>query len=202
MPKLNIQNKTIDLRQQSCPRGYIQSPGPQYHGFLAEKGYMRSSRAAYPNCWILPKYARKIKERIEDYPTRREIQAWRLINDFRRQNGLPALALNVRLSAASRRHSKYMRTSGQKGHVLPGHPDGTYPPERAHKFGYRSRVGENIASFQNGFSPRQAFQGWLNSPPHRLTMLGHQWTVMGVGDAYTDWTTMFGTEKDGTEIAV
>lgn len=130
----------------------------------------------------------------------RDKQLLKMINSYRAKNGVGPLTINKRLQVVAKRHSAYMKSINTTGHVLAGHPDGAQPFQRTAKFGYRCRMGENILSFPNGWTPQQAFEGWKNSPGHRATMLNPSWKVIGIGDSNTFWTTVFGSCYDGLEI--
>jgi len=67
-------------------------------------------------------------------------------------------------------------------HTACGRPADIY----AHRFGYTSASrwswGENLAWGRGGLgSPRNILKAWLNSPPHRSTMLNGSFEHMGLG---------------------
>lgn len=185
---------------QEGPRNCFQKPRNRTSRPPREAAYSRKAPARQQPSRPQPSPPKSASDgyRVTD----REKELLRLTNEMRRQYGRGPVRLNKRLMAASRRHSLYMRNSGRVGHILSGHPDGAYPHHRAHKFGYRGRVGENIAEYARGYTPKQAFDAWVNSPGHFRTMLNPDWKVMGVGDAGSAWTTMFGNEYDNTEVTV
>ncbi len=79
--------------------------------------------------------------------------------------------------------------------------DGSTPPERVARAGYRWRaVGENIAAGQ--MTAEAVVEGWLKSPPHCGTLMGPQFTEMGVAYAVDQsskagiyWTQLFGRPR-------
>jgi uncharacterized protein YkwD len=108
-----------------------------------------------------------------------------LTNAARAESGLPALVVSRRLARAARLHSGNMAAKGQMSHDL----DGQSFSDRIQQTGYTSRAGaENVAASQA--TPDEAIQSWLNSPGHRVNMLGSQFTQIGVG---------IGTAPNGTK---
>jgi hypothetical protein len=91
-----------------------------------------------------------------------------------------------------RSHRALERAAGRKvgdifdcgfSHTACSRPFDIYPQ----RFGYTSgtsgwRLGENLAwGKRKDGSARQIFKAWLNSPPHRSTMLNGAFEHMGVG---------------------
>ncbi|MFJ3889593.1 CAP domain-containing protein [Streptomyces rubrogriseus] len=116
-----------------------------------------------------------------------------LTNRERAGAGLPALAVDARLTAAAQAHSADMVTRDFYSHTDPG---GGKPWDRAAAAGAdRRTVGENIACGQR--SPAEVVEGWMNSPGHRANILKAGFTHIGVGlagggRAGTYWTQLFG----------
>ncbi|MET9356656.1 CAP domain-containing protein [Streptomyces sp. NPDC006617] len=116
-----------------------------------------------------------------------------LTNRERAGAGLPALAVDARLTAAAQAHSADMVARDFYSHT---DPDGGEPWDRAAAAGARRRtVGENIACGQR--SPAEVVEGWMNSPGHRANILKAGFTHIGVGlagggRAGTYWTQLFG----------
>lgn len=100
-----------------------------------------------------------------------------LTNQFRAQNGVAPLQLNLELNAAALNHSTNMALQDFFSHTG---KDGTSAGDRIRQVGYQSNAwGENIAA---GYStPDQVVQGWINSPGHRANMLNPRFTELGVG---------------------
>lgn len=122
-----------------------------------------------------------------------------LTNNFRTQNGLPPLTVNVQLTRAAETHSQNMALQDFFSHTG---LDGSQPGDRAKASGYTSTfVGENIGA---GYStPEEALQGWLNSPGHRANILNPEYREIGIGYYYLEndtgqenwnhyWTQVFG----------
>ncbi|MCK5344557.1 MAG: hypothetical protein KAR20_14185, partial [Candidatus Heimdallarchaeota archaeon] len=65
--------------------------------------------------------------------------------------------------------------------------------------GYQGGVGENIAMNGGGHTPRSSFVAWYNSSGHHRNMVNRSWRVIGVGDARSHWTQMFGGKPNGSE---
>ncbi len=109
-----------------------------------------------------------------------------LVNNYRKQNGLPPLQHHAGLTQIARGHSNFM-ASNNNNFKLEG--------KKISHYGFQSRsryaqerhglgsVAENVAAGwgtgQKGV--RGALKGWKNSPGHNRTMLGKQWEVSGVG---------------------
>jgi uncharacterized protein YkwD/stress response protein SCP2 len=116
-----------------------------------------------------------------------------LTNRERAGAGLPALAVDARLTAAAQAHSADMVARDFYSHT---DPDGGRPWDRAAAAGAARRtVGENIACGQR--SPADVVEGWMNSPGHRANILKADFTHIGVGlagggRAGTYWTQLFG----------
>lgn len=119
-----------------------------------------------------------------------------LINDFRAQNGLPALGRNGALDTAALNHSRDMANRSFFSHNT---PEGGTPDQRISAAGYSfSWWGENIYKSAPGdASAQSAFTSWVNSTGHRANMLGSNFTHIGIGrataaDGRTYWTNTFG----------
>ncbi|MET9985254.1 CAP domain-containing protein [Streptomyces rochei] len=116
-----------------------------------------------------------------------------LTNRERARAGLPALAVDPRLTAAAQAHSADMVARDFYSHT---DPDGGRPWDRAAAAGAARRtVGENIACGQR--SPADVVEGWMNSPGHRANILEADFTHLGIGlagggRAGTYWTQLFG----------
>ena len=119
-----------------------------------------------------------------------------LINNFRAQNGQPALARNGKLDTAALSHSRDMANRGYFAH---NSPEGSTPDQRIAAAGYSySWWGENIyRSAPGDDSAQSAFTSWVNSSGHRANMLSSNFTQIGIGratasDGRTYWTNTFG----------
>jgi Ca2+-binding RTX toxin-like protein len=123
-----------------------------------------------------------------------------LTNQFRSQNNLGALQLNVELNATAQAHSTDMAQQDYFSHTG---KNGSQPWDRAKLVGYEARsMGENIAA---GYTtPEAVVQGWINSPGHRANLLNSSFTELGVGyyllspdtgsvNYGTYWTQVFGS---------
>lgn len=130
-----------------------------------------------------------------------------LVNETRSQQRLcgekslpaaPPVVLNATLSKVASTHASDMASKNYFAHQS---PDGTTPPDRVTRGGYRWRsVGENIAAGQ--MTPEAAVQAWIKSPSHCGTLMGPQFTEMGVAFAVNRssgagiyWTQLFGRPR-------
>lgn len=124
-----------------------------------------------------------------------------LINDYRAQNGLPALAFSQTLSVASDRHSRDMATNNIFSHTG---SDGSSYVDRVTAAGYPdpATTAENI--FGGSESAAGAIDWWKNSPPHNATMLNPNAKAVGIARVNNPnsqwrwyWTTVYGGTVDG-----
>jgi uncharacterized protein YkwD len=107
-----------------------------------------------------------------------------LLNDERRDRGLVALNAQEQLIQAAVGHSDNMRRLSYFEHT---DPDGTTFQQRITNTGYlqgakRWVVGENLAwgSSRLG-TPRAIVRGWMQSPEHRVNVLGARYRDVGIG---------------------
>ena len=116
------------------------------------------------------------------------------INAERVKNGGSALQWDKELAAVARAHSDDMTRRGYFDHDT---PEGLDPTDRAMRAGYSCRkvshygIAENIAietSLKNSDrTAAEAVRGWVNSPGHRMNLLGRQYDRTGVGASYGTW---------------
>lgn len=134
-------------------------------------------------------------------PGQAEWNFFGLINRYRRQNGLPALALSRTLGAAAKYHSQSMAKYNYFSHDL---LNGRSWYDNIVHFGYTASpaLAENIAAGYNQAS--NTFEQWRNSSGHNANMLSPKYSAIGIGRAlnrnssyYAYWTTTFGGVFDG-----
>jgi uncharacterized protein YkwD len=124
------------------------------------------------------------------------------INQYRVQNGKPALRVSVALTNAS----KWMSTDMAAKNYF-SHTDslGRAFSPRLGAFGYMYSTGmaENIAAGNS--SAAGTFAQWKASSGHNTNMLSSSYNVIGIGRAYSAastykwyWTTDFGGYSDRT----
>jgi len=111
----------------------------------------------------------------------------------------PPLIWNPALGNAALAHSEDMAKRRYFSHNA---RDGSQAADRAARAGYTwRRVGENIAFGQR--SPREAVEGWLDSPGHCANIMNRDFTEMGAAYGVTPqqqagiiyWTQVFGTPR-------
>jgi len=98
------------------------------------------------------------------------------INATRTANGRNPLAYNPVLAKAAQTHADLMAKKGEVSHELGG-----TLRERVTAVGYQAAVGENLAGGQDTLE--DAIKGWLESGPHRRTLLSPKFTEFGFGVA-------------------
>ena len=127
----------------------------------------------------------------------------RLINDYRRANGLVELKPSQTLGAAAQHHSLDMGTTGVYSHTL---SDGTTWGQNISNHGYiHSGRGENIA--WGYLTAQRVFDAWRSSPSHNDNLLGSNYRAIGVSMVYLPdthnqmyWTTTFGSTFDTAAV--
>ena len=116
-----------------------------------------------------------------------EARAVLALNLTRNLLGLPAVLVDLRLTAAARDHSQDMRTHNFFAHESPV-PGKATPWDRAAHFSTTASA-ENIAmGFQDGKAVNLA---WFHSPGHHKNMLGDHKRV-GIGRSGVHFTELFG----------
>lgn len=98
------------------------------------------------------------------------------INAIRASNGRRAWVYNSKLSRAAQTHVHLMVSRGVISHDLGGKLR-----ERVNVTGYVGALGENLA--QGQASLEGAIQGWMNSSPHRATLLSDKFSEFGLAVA-------------------
>ncbi|MEZ5101858.1 MAG: CAP domain-containing protein [Thermoleophilia bacterium] len=125
-----------------------------------------------------------------------------LVNQHRRQIGLPELGSAAALTRAAEWKSRHMAALGYFDH-----DDLDYPApglarstgDRIETCGYAAGWGENIAAGQR--TPAEVVAAWLASPGHRANIERASFAAIGVGVARgpggaLEWTQVFGTRAD------
>lgn len=98
-----------------------------------------------------------------------------LINDIRRQNGLPEYEIDSTLCEAAQIRAEELAVSFSHKR-----PDGTECSTVLEQFGIKcSVVGENIS--MNYDTPKKAVSGWMSSEGHRKNILSGDYKKLGVG---------------------
>lgn len=108
-----------------------------------------------------------------------------LLNDERTDRGLKPLDNHKRLQKAAQRHNDRMVGTGCFDHECRGESD---LGNRLKSVGYltggltRWAYGENIAWGSGDYAtPRSIVAAWMDSPPHRLSILSEDFHDIGIG---------------------
>jgi uncharacterized protein YkwD len=108
-----------------------------------------------------------------------------LLNQERAQAGARAASRSKKLQRAAQRHSNHMHDAGCFAHQCPGEPP---LDARLRGSGYlggglaRWSYAENIAWGSGPLgTPKAIVNAWMNSPPHRASMLNGSLRDVGVG---------------------
>lgn len=105
------------------------------------------------------------------------------VNALRTSKGLAPLRWSPQLASAARAHSEAMARRGFFSHSS---RDGAAFWKRVQRY-YGSRgygywsVGENLLWSSPDVDAKGALRMWLNSPPHRKTLLTREWREIGLG---------------------
>ena len=99
------------------------------------------------------------------------------VNEARRANGLPDLAIEPRLQRAARERSADLTAHGYFAHEW---HDGTPFATWITRYWPCSGAGEILVMRTPSLNAQQAVQLWLGSPSHRANMLSPDWRSMGV----------------------
>lgn len=124
----------------------------------------------------------KAPSTVDDYTTvslsAQEQKALNLLNQDRKNNGLPALTADPALSAIARAKSIDMRDKNYFAHHSPTYGSAS---DMLKHFGYKfTSVGENIAHHATIEKAQVAF---MSSDGHRRNILSSAWTKVGIGVA-------------------
>lgn len=110
------------------------------------------------------------------------------INALRGSLGLPGYSLNGALSAAAQGQAQWMADTGMISHTR---PDGSTPRTRAAAAGYpTTEVSENIYGGTNA-DVSAAWNFWMNSRIHYLSLTNARYKEVGVGIARSAWGTTY-----------
>jgi uncharacterized protein YkwD len=103
-----------------------------------------------------------------------------LFNEQRALRDLGALARDPRLQKAAQRHSKAMGATECLAHRCPGEPG---LDQRVRKSGYLAGAKRWGYAESTGCAPdaEAMVKSWIETDFHRLNILGHKYTELGVG---------------------
>ncbi len=108
--------------------------------------------------------------------TNAETQLVALINESRKENGLPPLTMDPRLTEAARKHTQLMAQNGALSHQFPGEPP---LQDRIDQENLPSDVeAENVGWDINVVA---AHKSLVDDPPHLRNILDPECNVVGVG---------------------
>lgn len=123
-----------------------------------------------------------------------ERKAFDILNEKRKENGLPPVEWSDDMSKIARLHSENMAKFKFFSHVG---LDGKMVNDRADQLGVSRwrAIGENIA-YNHGYENPVEFacQRWMQSQAHRENILNPRWKEAGVGVALTEEGTYYFTE--------
>jgi uncharacterized protein YkwD len=106
-----------------------------------------------------------------------ETELLRLVNDYRLVLGLSPLIPSTLLSDAARAHTRHMIEHRFVSHIT---PEGLSPSARLTLANVDwNLAAENVAATYS--TPRDVFEQWMGSPPHRANIESDRFTHAGVG---------------------
>lgn len=124
-------------------------------------------------------------------------KAGKLINAYRRENGLQPLTIDPQLTEAAKAHSRDLAKWDRISHYG---SDGSNPWDRVRRSGYKARLAaENVGTGQ--VTLEEVFKGWRKSPGHNKNLLLKDAEHMGIALVYdaktefkTFWTLVLGAK--------
>ena len=125
------------------------------------------------------------------------VKAKKLINAYRRKNGLKPLKIDPQLTEAAKAHSRDLAKWDRISHYG---SDGSNPWDRVRRSGYKaSLAAENVGTGQ--VTLEEVFKGWRKSPGHNKNLLLKDAKHMGIALVYdaktefkTFWTLVLGAK--------
>lgn len=123
-----------------------------------------------------------------------ERQAYDILNQKRKENGLAPIEWNEDMAKVARLHSENMAKFKFFSHAG---QDGLMVNDRADSLGFYKwkAIGENIAYNRGYANPAEfAAERWMLSPTHKDNILNKRWQVTGVGLAIADDGTYYFTQ--------
>jgi uncharacterized protein YkwD len=125
-------------------------------------------------------------------------KAKKLINAYRRKNGLKPLTIDTKLTEAAKAHSRDLAKWDRISHYG---SDGSNPWDRVRRTGYKaSLAAENVGTGQVTLD--EVFKGWRKSPGHNKNLLLKDARHMGIALVYdaktefkTFWTLVLGSSS-------
>lgn len=199
-------NNPTQIKPTSTSSTALNSAAASPENSFKASSFRRSAQAA-------PK--RRLKAIASDFDglSKPETKLANQIQQYRRENGLPAIRLSKALTLVANRHVQDLVRHGSPNalHSWSDAPysssdPATYPsmweaPQRL-KTGY-SGNGFEIAFWTgtNNAKPAQALSGWANSPSHSVVILNQgiwqqPWKAMGVGIHEGYAVVWFGNQRD------
>lgn len=203
----NIQTKVYTYQANSLQdaQSYIQKVLNQYGAKLNQfncnipqsQPKAQAPQAAKPKPAPAPAQQKPAAEKPAEKPSANkttnvsafEKQVVELTNNYRTQNGLSPLKLDVNLSKVAEDKSLDMQKNNYFSHNSPTYGS---PFDMMRNYGIQySSAGENIAMGQR--TPQEVVQAWMNSEGHRKNILNPSFTHIGVGHVENGnyWTQMF-----------
>lgn len=168
----------------------------------AERAALRKAKAVKPGNTVSDRRSRRLELQrlrlhgiVENKVETPAEEIFRLVNEARLEQGLKLYTYNTILETSATDYALLMRKDSCFSHT----ECGSTLKDRMHASGYYQNdgnsyyYGENIARGQD--SPKEAFDDWMDSPPHREAILSTNFSEIGIGVSGDYWVQHFGAVK-------
>ncbi len=186
--------------------GFTESDSPSYSNSSLSTGLGGNPRTSRQRTAALDRAPDGTYEKAprgaladRDYSTTRldPAAAQKLINTYRKQQGLKPLKLDAQLTSAAKAHSRDLAKWDRISHYG---SDGSTPWDRVKRSGYKARLAaENVGTGQASFS--EVLRGWKESEGHNKNLLIRDADHMGIALVYDGrtefksfWTLVLGSK--------
>ena len=191
---LGTRNVSYGLNSNTVPQGLTQRPDGSI-GASSQRGQKARRKDAAPK----GSYTKAPRGALADRNYRETAlniaNAKKLINKYRRDNGLKPLKLDAQLTKAAKAHSRDLAKWDRISHFG---SDGSNPWDRVKRVGYKARMAaENVGTGQTTL--QEVMAGWKKSPGHNKNLLLPDAEHMGIALVHdpktefrTFWTLVLG----------
>ena len=192
---LGSQPLSFGLADTPRPQGLTSRPDGSIGSGRSAKRRAANTRDAAPRGSYTKAPAGALADRNYQATSLNVDKARRLINAYRRKNGLKPLKLDALLAKAAKVHSRDLAKWDRISHFG---SDGSNPWDRVKRAGYKARVAaENVGTGQSTLE--EVMAGWKKSPGHNKNLLLRDAEHMGIALVHdpktefrTFWTLVLG----------
>ena len=188
---LGTRNISYGLNSNPTPQGLTQRPDGSIGTSNANRQKDAAPKGSYTKAPRGALADRNYRQTALDVAIAR-----RLINRYRRDNGLKPLKLDAQLTRAAKAHSRDLAKWDRISHFG---SDGSNPWDRVKRVGYKARMAaENVGTGQSTLE--EVIAGWKKSPGHNKNLLLPDAEHMGIALVHdpktefrTFWTLVLGS---------